>query len=115
VIGGWLPCAGSRREVGALLVGIPEPSGELTFCGAVGAGLAALERRRLAAALEPIGRHTSPFSAINEVWARHARWVRPEILGDVEYREFDRGALRHPSWKGMRADLTVPGAFAAVG
>jgi hypothetical protein len=34
------------------------------------------------------------------------------LAGDVEYREFG-GTLRHPSWKGLRADVdcrlvTVP-------
>jgi hypothetical protein len=31
--------------------------------------------------------------------------VRAEAIGDVEYREL-RGLLRHPSWKGLRADLS---------
>jgi bifunctional non-homologous end joining protein LigD len=29
----------------------------------------------------------------------------PTLIGDVEYREF-RGSLRHPSWKGLRVDVS---------
>jgi bifunctional non-homologous end joining protein LigD len=37
--------------------------------------------------------------------ARYVCWVKPVLIGDVEYREF-RGSLRHPSWKGLRADIS---------
>jgi bifunctional non-homologous end joining protein LigD len=32
-------------------------------------------------------------------------WAHPELVGDVEYQEF-RDSLRHPSWKGLRPDLS---------
>jgi ATP-dependent DNA ligase len=35
-----------------------------------------------------------------------ARWVRPEVLVDVEYRgKTGDGVLRHPSYQGIREDL----------
>jgi len=62
VIGGWLPGVGvNRRTVGALLVGAYTPEGRLRYCGVVGAGLSAAERRRLTKCLQPLQRSTSPF------------------------------------------------------
>jgi bifunctional non-homologous end joining protein LigD len=40
--------------------------------------------------------------------APYARWVRPELVGDVEYRQIGQ-TLRHPSWKGLRTDLSDVG------
>lgn len=38
--------------------------------------------------------------------ARHAVWVEPELVCDVEYTEWTRdGRLRHPSFKGLREDV----------
>ena len=36
---------------------------------------------------------------------RAARWVRPDVVGEVVYSEITRhGALRHPRWRGVRVD-----------
>jgi bifunctional non-homologous end joining protein LigD len=35
-----------------------------------------------------------------------AQWLKPVLLGDVEYRrKTAAGLLRHPSYKGLREDL----------
>jgi bifunctional non-homologous end joining protein LigD len=106
LIGGWLPGQGPRRDaISALLVGAHDSQGRLRFCGAVGSGLSSAHRRTLQRILEPLGRATSPFDdQVPAVIARQARWVHAEAVGDVEYREMT-GVLRHPSWKGLRADL----------
>lgn len=106
LIGGWLPGQGANREaISALLVGAHDSQGRLRFCGAVGSGLSTAHRRTLLRILEPLARATSPFNdQVPAVVARQARWVRAEAVGDVEYREM-AGVLRHPSWKGLRADL----------
>ena len=37
---------------------------------------------------------------------RHATWVRPELVCEVDYTEWTReGRLRHPSYKGLREDV----------
>lgn len=105
VIGGWLPGMGvNRNTVGALLVGAYAPAGNLQFAGAVGAGLTAAAQRQLTTALKGLQCNTSPFSHVPEDIAPHALWARPELVGDVEYREY-QGSLRHPSWKGLRVDV----------
>lgn len=105
VIGGWLPGGVNRSDIGALLVGCHELDGRLRFCGAVGTGIGAAERRRLMTAIRPLARSSSPFASMHPAFAGHALWLAPELVGDIEYREFDRGLLRHPSWKGLRPDL----------
>jgi bifunctional non-homologous end joining protein LigD len=104
VIGGWLPGMGpNSRTVGALLVGAY--AGDwLQFCGVVSAGLSEAERRRLTTVLKTFHCNTSPFADVPPDIASYARWVRAELTGDVEYREFGR-TLRHPSWKGLRPDV----------
>lgn len=88
VVGGWLPGVGvNRHSAGALLVGAYDQSGRLRFCGAVGAGITAVERRRLTTALEGLARDTSPFTSVHPTFASHAVWVEPALVGDVEYRE----------------------------
>ena len=106
VIGGWLPGVGpNRHAIAALLVGAHDDRGRLRFCGPVGAGISDGHRRVLARHLAPLASLTSPFDdEVPPAIARHARWVRPDTIGDVEYREL-RGLLRHPSWKGLRADM----------
>ncbi|WP_082929895.1 hypothetical protein [Mycobacterium sp. 1164966.3] len=105
LIGGWLPGVGvNRHTVGALLVGAHTTEGQLQFCGVVGAGLSDAERRRLIKCLEPLRRSTSPFTEIPWDIGPYARWVHAELVGAVEYREFGV-TLRHPSWKGLRADM----------
>jgi bifunctional non-homologous end joining protein LigD len=38
--------------------------------------------------------------------ARHAVWVEPQLVCEVEYTEWTRdGRLRHPSYKGLRDDV----------
>jgi bifunctional non-homologous end joining protein LigD len=53
------------------------------------------------------------MSMLPRGYTRDARWVRPELTGDVEYRSHtvDRtggaGLPRHPSWKGLRPDKSI--------
>lgn len=105
IIGGWLPGSGpNRHTVGVLLLGAWTNEGRLQFCGSVSAGLNTAQRRHLLRALEPLQRRTSPFIGLAADAAADARWVTPEFVVDVEYREFRR-TLRHPSFKGLRGDV----------
>jgi bifunctional non-homologous end joining protein LigD len=90
--------------VGALILGAYTTEGRLHYCGAVGAGLSAAEQRRLTKCLEPLLRSISPFHETPSDVAIYARWVHAELVGAVEYRDLDV-SLRHPSWKGLRADM----------
>jgi bifunctional non-homologous end joining protein LigD len=111
VIGGWLPGAGRRgQRLGALLVGYYDTSeldanGQpvLRYAGKVGTGFTEAELDRLQRLLEPLATETSPFTGRRP--DSGARFVRPELVAEIEFTEWTRdGMLRHPSYKGLRDD-----------
>lgn len=109
-IGGWLEGRGARRgHIGSLLVGEPEPDGGLRYAGRVGSGLSAREAAELEAALAPLARERSPFTAGGARPPRGAHWVEPVLVGQVACRErSERGVLRHPVWRGRREPQADP-------
>jgi bifunctional non-homologous end joining protein LigD len=106
VVGGWLPGEGNRSgELGALLVGQHDDEGALRFAGGVGTGFTGATLRMLGERLAALARADSPFVGTQPA-KRTARFVEPELVVDVEYREVTRdGILRQPSYKGLRPDL----------
>jgi bifunctional non-homologous end joining protein LigD len=122
VIGGWTPGKGRRTDrIGSLLLGLPtagfeggehdeggeagEPAG-LAYCGQVGTGFTELMLDELRERLRPLERRTSPFVVPPPAMhARTARWVQPELVGEVRFTEWTGdGRLRHPAWRGLRPD-----------
>ena len=109
VIGGWLPGKGKRSgELGALLLGYYEQqdgSRSLRYAGRVGTGFDEAELRRLGGELRALARKASPFSAHGTQPPREARFVKPELVAEVEFTAWTNdGVLRHPSYKGQRYD-----------
>ncbi|WP_369794569.1 non-homologous end-joining DNA ligase [Kutzneria sp. 744] len=106
VLGGWRPGQGRRDgTIGALLLGAYDDSG-LRYIGDVGTGFTDQALRDLQRELEPLARKDPPFvNAVPRERARRVHWLRPERVGEVEYRKFtaDR-VLRHSSWRGLRPD-----------
>ena len=105
VIGGIRPGKGGRSgTIGSLLMGIPGPDG-LRYVGRVGSGFSDATLARLTALLEPLRDDVNPFVDIGAVEASDALWVRPEVVGEVEYAEATpNGTLRHARWRGIRPD-----------
>lgn len=108
VVGGWRPETGSTSRIGAVLVGEPTTQG-LVFRGRVGSGIAGRTGVALKELLEPLALDASPFDApLPRADATGSRWVRPEVVIDVESLGFAaNGRLRQPSFRGVRSDLTV--------
>jgi bifunctional non-homologous end joining protein LigD len=112
VIGGWADGQGERRETfGALLVGIPVGGARLRleYAGKVGSGFTRSARLELLELLRPAVRRTSPFvDPLPGPLQRSAHWVRPVRVGEVRFTEWTpEGRLRHPVWRGIRADKTA--------
>ncbi|WP_239456495.1 non-homologous end-joining DNA ligase [Nocardioides solisilvae] len=107
VVGGWRPETGSTDRVGAVLVGEVTPAG-LVFRGRVGSGIAGRTAPVLRALLAPLAAERSPFvDPVPRVDAVGTRWVRPELVVDVESLGFSHhDRLRQPSFRGVRTDLT---------
>jgi bifunctional non-homologous end joining protein LigD len=106
VIGGWVPGDGKRRDrIGALLAGVREDDGSLRHVGRVGTGFTEAELDRLAEKLRPLERDDSPFAPGGPKIPRGAVFAEPELVAEVEFREWtDGGQLRAPSYKGLRDD-----------
>jgi bifunctional non-homologous end joining protein LigD len=106
VVGGWVPGDGKRRDrIGALLVGVRDEDGSLRHVGRVGTGFTEAELDRLADKLRPLEREDSPFAPGGPKIPRGAVFADPELVAEVEFREWtDGGQLRAPSYKGLRDD-----------
>ena len=106
VIGGWQPGEGGRAgHIGSLLIGVHEGD-RLAYCGRVGTGFTVRELDRLQRLLEPLATPTCPFDpAPPRLIARTARWVRPQLVAEVEFGEWtEDDVLRHPAYLGLRDD-----------
>ncbi|MET0736247.1 MAG: ATP-dependent DNA ligase [Microbacterium sp.] len=105
VIAGIRPGKGGRSSTfGSLLLGIPGPDG-LQYAGRVGSGFSDSTLAALLKRLTPLRIAESPLVGVPALDARDALWVRPEIVGEVEFAEFTPdGILRHPRWRGLRPD-----------
>lgn len=105
VIGGIRPGRGGRTgTIGSLLLGIPDDDG-LHYVGRVGSGFGETTLRLLSEQLEPLRTDTDPFLDVPAVDARDALWVRPTVVGEVEFAEFSPGGiLRQARWRGLRPD-----------
>ena len=105
VIGAIRPGRGGRTgSIGSLLLGIPGPNG-LQYAGRVGSGFSDTTLAKLTEVLTPLRTGENPFVGIPAADTRDALWVRPEIVGEVEFAEFTPdGILRHSRWRGLRPD-----------
>ncbi|MHC6218909.1 ATP-dependent DNA ligase [Arthrobacter sp. MMS24-S77] len=105
VVGGWRPGAGARLgTIGALLVGIPDGD-KLRYAGRVGTGFKDWQLRDILQRLERLDRPDSPFHDIPAEDAATARWVAPELVGEVTFGDWTgTERMRHPVWRGWRPD-----------
>lgn len=105
VVGGWSPGKGNRaNRVGALLLGIPGADG-LRYVGKVGTGFRDRDLDEMATRFAKLQRATSPLDAVPSIEARDAHWLRPSLVGEVEFAEWTTsGRMRQPTWRGWRTD-----------
>jgi DNA ligase D-like protein (predicted ligase) len=102
VIGGWTAPKGSRKRLGAILVGYWS-DGELRFAGKVGTGFDERTLEMLGDELERRERSSPPFAGRD--LPRQARWVEPELVAEIGFAEWTRdGKLRQPRYQGLRTD-----------
>lgn len=109
IVGGWRAGHGRRAgTVGALLLGAHDrATGDLLYVGDVGTGFTDEALRELQELLTPLRQPASPFAnVVPRDKARGTQWVRPELVGEVVYRQFTphERRLRHTAWRGLRPD-----------
>ena len=105
VIAGWVPSTTSRKAVGSLVLGVYDGD-RLEHVGRVGTGFSNAVATELATRLERLKADASPFAErLTADEARGARFVRPELVAEVEFRAWTAdGHLRHASFRGIRED-----------
>jgi bifunctional non-homologous end joining protein LigD len=105
VVVGWRPGKGNRAsKIGSLLVAVPDGV-NLKYLGRVGSGLTDRELAEVGGRLKKMARKTAPLPDVPAPDAADARWVRPALVGEVQYSERTGGGrLRHPVWRGWRPD-----------
>ena len=105
VVLGWTPGTGARsRTFGSLLVGAYRER-DLLWIGQVGTGYT---NGMLSDLMDRLRALESPHPPVEDPALRQirgARWVRPELVCEVEYLSMtSAGKLRAPSYKGLRPD-----------
>jgi bifunctional non-homologous end joining protein LigD len=105
VVLGWTRGGGSRAETfGSLLVGAYS-DGELIWIGQVGTGFTEPVLDDLMQRLKELEAKKPPITDPALLAVKGARWVRPELVCEVEYLQMTKaGKLRAPSFKGLRPD-----------
>src|SRR5262249_15943076 len=100
---------GSRHGFGALLLGVYEADGRLAYAGKVGTGFNDALLTALSGKLRSLAQKDSPFyNPPTGAEGRRAHWVKPKLVAEVAFTEWsDDGALRHPSFQGLREDKKV--------
>jgi bifunctional non-homologous end joining protein LigD len=106
VVGGFTAPEGSRHGFGALLSGLYEANGRLSYCGKVGTGFDDATLASLTPELERLAVKDSPFhNPPTGAEARRAHWVKPVLVAEVSFSEWtDDGTMRHPVFLGLRRD-----------
>lgn len=102
VIGGYTAPAGSRKHIGALLLGAYE-DGKLHYAGKVGTGFTAQTLESLYKTFQPLVRKHPSF--VDPPRERDVTWVAPNLVAQIAFQEWtaDR-KLRQPVFLGLRDD-----------
>jgi len=96
---GWT--RGRAEPVGALAIGAHDSRGNLLYCGTVTSGLGQANRRALHQLLCQHETSRSPLADHRDHALGSIRWVKPRLIGAIDYREYTGRRFRHPAWKGL--------------
>ncbi|HLK40023.1 MAG TPA: DNA ligase D [Polyangiaceae bacterium] len=101
-VAGWIPLAGTRDQVGALILGVVD-GGKLVYAGRVGTGFSDRARRDLAGALGAHVVDAPPVQGAPKI--KDAHWVEPKLVCECAFTEWTSdGSMRHPRYLGLRED-----------
>jgi bifunctional non-homologous end joining protein LigD len=103
VIAGFTEPRGSRRDFGALVLGVFKGD-QLIFIGHAGGGFNAKIRREIRERLDPLIRKKCPFK-VEPKTNTSVTWVKPELVCEVVFHGWtDDGIMRQPVFLRLRED-----------
>ncbi|WP_395746106.1 non-homologous end-joining DNA ligase [Prosthecobacter sp.] len=116
VIGGYTDPTGSRKHIGALIIGV-HADGKLQCAGKVGTGFDTEMLRTLHRQFQPLVQEKCPFAnlpadtsgrwgqGITRSEMKKCTWLKPRLVCQVKFTEWTQdGRLRHPVFLGLRQD-----------
>jgi len=108
VVAGYVPSTTSNRAIGSLVLGYYENE-RLIYAGRVGTGFSHVLAQDLFKRLDKMRIAKSPFAKkLTSEEARGAKFVRPELVAEVEFRTWTADNLiRHASFRGLREDKSA--------
>ena len=114
VVGGWVPEVSGSGEVrsnhvGSLVLGYYDSAGKLKHAGSVGTGFTDETSAEMVKRLKKLETKENPFGMEAPIgrWGRKkaTRWVRPEVVVEVEYRRWPAGGMvQQSAFTGVRED-----------
>ncbi|MBW3096299.1 DNA ligase D [Pseudohoeflea coraliihabitans] len=108
VVGGFSASDKRGRPFASLLLGTFEDE-KLIYRGRVGTGFNERSMSELAGLFAKRARKSMPFAEVPKQFARGARWLRPDLVVEVDFAEFtDHGHIRHGVYEGLRRDKKAP-------
>lgn len=103
VIAGFTLPRGSRKEFGALVLGIYD-QGKLKYIGHTGGGFDQKKLAALIKLLKPLITKNSPFETTPKT-NMPATWVKPRVVVEVKFSEWTKeGIMRQPIYLALRPD-----------
>lgn len=103
VIGGFTAPKGSRKLIGALVLGVYE-NGKLIYIGHTGGGFDEAKISAVYKKLKPLISSKSPFEKAPKTNAP-VTWVKPKLVCEVKFENWtNEGHMRQPIFLGLRED-----------